>query len=245
MPQVQPAPVSPAGAPTPSVQTPSAQVPSNFVPEVKEHNGVLKIVLIVILSLTTVTFLGLFIWIFVQYNDINSDVTGKIDDAVAAAKMDQAQKDEAEFAEREKDPYRSFSGPVDYGQLTFEYPKTWSVYVAADAANGGNFVAYFNPIQVSAGEITALSVVISTNSFDSVTAEYQNYMERKDSNLTMTSVTFNGITANKYSGTIPNTDLNGYVVIFKIRDKTAILQTDSVLFEGDFNKVLDTVKFNA
>ncbi len=240
MPQVQPAPAQPVVA-----SVPNAPASSNFIPEPKEHGNVLKTVLIVILSLTTVTFLGLFVWVLIQYTDVNSDVTGKIDDAVAAAKMDQAQKDEAEFAEREKDPYRSFSGPVDYGQLTFEYPKTWSVYVAADAANGGNFVAYFNPIQVSAGEITALSVVISTNSFDSVTAEYQNYMERKDSNLTMTSVTFNGITANKYSGTIPNTDLNGYVVIFKIRDKTAILQTDSVLFEGDFNKVLDTVKFNA
>ena len=35
------------------------------------------------------------------------------------------------------------------------------------------------------------------------------------------------------------------IVIFKIRDKTAILQTDSMLFIDDFNKLLDTVQFNA
>jgi len=34
-------------------------------------------------------------------------------------------------------------------------------------------------------------------------------------------------------------------VIFKIRDKTAIMQTDSVLFEADYNTLLSTVQFNA
>ena len=55
----------------------------------------------------------------------------------------------------------------------------------------------------------------------------------------------NGVTANRYSGKIPNTELNGYILIIKIRDKTAVLQTDSVLFEGDFNKIINTITFNA
>ena len=52
------------------------------------------------------------------------------------------------------------------------------------------------------------------------------------------------ITGNKYTGTIPNTQLSGFIVIFKIRDKTAILQTDSVLFKDDYDKLLETVTFN-
>ena len=81
--------------------------------------------------------------------------------------------------------------------------------------------------------------------FDTVTAEYQKAMEKKDSNLTVSSITVNGATANRYTGTIPDTEFNGIIVIFKIRDKTAVLQTDSVLFEEDFNKLIDTVVFNA
>ena len=182
-----------------------------------------------------------------QYSDVSTDVQGQIDVAVAKAKDEQAQKDEAEFMEREKYPYKTFAGPADYGQLTFEYPKTWSVYVAADASSGGDFNAYFNPNQVNAvgkDTINALRVTIRNASFDDVTASYQRIIERKNSNLTMSAITFNGITGNRYSGTIPDTDLNGFIVTFKIRDKTVILQTDSVLFQADFDKLLETVSFN-
>jgi hypothetical protein len=88
--------------------------------------------------------------------------------------------------QREKYPYKTFSGPADYGQLTFEYPKTWSVYVAAPATNGGDFNAYFNPIQVDAvgkDTINALRVTIRNKSFEDVTAEYQKAMDKKDYNV--------------------------------------------------------------
>lgn len=242
-------PVQPASGGMPMVQ--QVQV----VPEQKKDvAGLVKTIVIIVVSLIAVTFIGLFIWMFVQYNDVQTDIEGQINVAVAEAKDQQAMEDETEFLEREKYPYKTFSGPVDYGQLTFEYPKTWSVYVAADAASGGDFNAYFNPIQVDAvGEdtINALRVTIRNDSFDDVTAEYQKAMDRKDSNLTVESVTIGDVeknstvTANRYTGTIPNTDLSGYIVVFKIRDKTAILQTDSVLFKEDFDKLLETVVFNA
>jgi hypothetical protein len=49
------------------------------------------------------------------------------------------EKPEYVILEREKYPYKTFSGPEDYGKLTFEYPKTWSVYIAAAANKGGDF----------------------------------------------------------------------------------------------------------
>ncbi len=70
-------------------------------------------------------------------------------------------------------------------------------------------------------------------------------MDKKGSNLTMESETVNSFSANRYTGTIPGTDLSGYIIIFKIRDKTAIVQTDSVLFADDYNKLIETIKFNA
>ena len=250
MPPVQP--IAPAMGGTVNVQHPQQMYTAEQVMKMMEPKkdiaGLVKTVVIVIVSLIAVTFIGLFIWMFVQYNDVQTDVDGQIAAAVAVAKDEQAMEDEAEFLEREKYPYKTFSGPTDYGQLTFEYPKTWSVYVAKDAANGGDFEAYFNPIQVDAVSketINALRVMVRDKAFDTVTAEYQKAMEKKDSNLTVSSITVNGATANRYTGTIPDTEFNGIIVIFKIRDKTAVLQTDSVLFEEDFNKLIDTVVFNA
>ena len=152
------------------------------------------------------------------------------------------------FAEAEKKPYLEFAGPADYGGLSFEYPRTWSVYVEKDARNGGEFKAYLNPIQVdpiSNENINALRVTIRTESFESVVDEYQRIIDWGYSNLSVETITVGGVVANKYSGTIPNSELNGYIIIFKIRDKAAILQTDSVLFEEDFNRLLETVHFNA
>lgn len=245
-------PIQPAGSGA-SVGAPGmpmvqqVQVP----PEAKKDvAGLVKTIVIIMLSLVALTFIGLFIWIMVEYNTVRSDVDGQIDVAVAEAKDEQATKMEAEFLEREKYLYKVFAGPADYGQLTFEYPKTWSVYVAAAATEGGDFNAYFNPGQVDAvgkDTINALRVSIRNESFDKVTEEYQKAMDRKDSGLTMESVTIgknSDITANRYTGKIPNTELSGFIVTFKIRDKTAILQTDSVLFQADFDKLLGTVIFN-
>lgn len=229
----------------PMVQQMQAPVKSR-----KDNSGLIKTIVIILLSLIAVTFIGLFIWMTMQWNEAQTDVDGKISKAVANAKVEQREEDEKEYAEREKNPYKTFAGPLDYGQLTFNYPKTWSVYVAEAANTGGNFNAYFNPGQVdtvSNDTINALRVTILNESFDSVTEKYQRDMDRRDSGLTMESVTIgpnNNITANRYTGTIPNTELNGFIVTFKIRDKTAILQTDSVLFEKDFNELLKTVTFN-
>ncbi|MBR0372741.1 hypothetical protein IJH72_02255 [Candidatus Saccharibacteria bacterium] len=240
MPPVRPAQSGPVGMPM--VQQVQVQ------PEPKKDiSGLIKTIVIIVVSLIAVTFIGLFIWMFMQYKDAQTLSQGEIDSAVAVAKDEQAKKDEDEFKEREKYPYKNFSGPVDYGQLSFEYPKTWSVYVAKAATTGGDYNAYFNPLQVEAvskDTINALRVTIRDKSFDDVAEEYQKEMDKKDSNLTMESITVNGESANRYTGTIPNTDLNGYIVIFKIRDKTVIMQTDSVLFKEDFDKLLGTITFN-
>lgn len=211
-------------------------------------SGLIKTIAIVILSLIAATFIGLFIWMTTQYNEVSTDVNGQIDVAVAAAVDENTMAMEMEFAEREKEPYRDFSGPADYGGISFKYPKTWSLYVAKDASNGGDYQAYFNPIEVnevSPTTINSLRLTIRDAAFDTVTADYQRYVEQLNSKLSVQAVTVAGTAANRYTGKLLNTELEGIVVIFKIRDKTAILQTDSLLFQADFDRLLETVRFNA
>ena len=224
-----------------------AQPESNKAPEKKSNSSLIIIIVIVIVSLIAVTFIGLFIWILLQYNGVSEDVEGQISMAVAEAKLVQAKELEEEFAEREKEPFRDFAGPIDYGQLSFKYPKTWSLYVESDASKGGDYKAYFNPIEVlevSDTTVNALRLTIRDRDFATVAEEYQKAMDKKDSNLSMEITSVAGTTANRYTGVIPKTELKGIVVIFKIRDKTAILQTDSMFFEEDFNKILETIQFN-
>lgn len=224
------------------------QVQAPVVPK-KDIGGLIKTIVIIALSLLSVTFIGLFVWMSMERNEAQTDLDSKIAVAVNEAEMEQATKLENDFLEREKYPFKTFAGPADYGTLSFEYPKTWSVYVAAAATKGGNFNAYLNPVQVDAVSdetINALRVSILNTSFDEVTKNYQKTVDDEDVNFTIesTKIGKNGsIVANRYTGTIPKTENNGIIVTFKIRDKTAILQTDSVLFQADFDKLLGTVTF--
>ena len=250
MPPVQPIqPAQPNTAPVTGPNgTPMVQQVNKLPEPGKDKSGLYKIIAIIVLSLISVTFIGLFIWIMVQYNDVNTDVQGQINSAVEQAKYEQKSADLEQFAEDEKYPLRAFVGPADYGGLSFKYPKTWSVYVAKDANGGGDYEAYLNPLvvePVSKDTINALRVIIRDAGFDAVASEFERAMNQRDSNLTVESVEINGITMNRYTGTIPGTELNGIFVIFKIRDKTALMQTDTVLFEEDFNSLLETVEFNA
>ena len=220
-------------------------------PPRKDVKSLLKTIAIITLSLVSVTFIGLFIWMEVEYTETQKDVNGQIAKAVVEAVDENTAKLENDFAEREKNPYNTFAGPADYGELTFEYPKTWSVYVAKDARNGGDFEAYFNPLEVSEVNeinIAALRLKILNTPFDSVVESYKGNLEGEEPKLHLDSVTIgldNNITANRYSGILPGTDeFNGYVTIFKLRDKTVLMQSDSVLFEGDYNRLLSTVHFN-
>lgn len=227
------------------------QAPAPIPEPKKDVKSLVKTIAIIALSLLSLTFIGLFIWMFTQYDAAHTDVQGQIDDAVVVAVDNNTMKLENEFAEREKYPFLTFAGPADYGALTFEYPKTWSVYVPMNAANGGDFEAYFNPVQIDAvnnENVDSLRLYIRNVSFEDVTRQYQGSIEGDAPEMRLDSVVIgkeNNINANRYTGRIPGTEFNGFVVIFKIRDKTVIMQSDSVLFENDFNTLLTSLRFNA
>ena len=191
-------------------------------------------------------FLVLFIVFIVKWNKAKTDVDGQIAVAVTTAVNDNTMELEEQFAIREKLPYELFAGPADYGELSFNYPKTWSVYEAKDAVNGGDYEAYLNPDKVypvSASSINALRVVIKDQAYDNYIKTYDDYV--KNGRMSVAVRPINGENANVYTGQLPNTDkLQGIAAVFKVRDKTAVIQTDTMVFEGDFYTLLDSVKFN-
>jgi len=187
---------------------------------------------------------GLSIWLFLNYKDQKTNVDSKVETAVSTAKKDQADADEAKFTEREKEPNREFIGPDDYGRVSFNYPKTWSVYVNKDVSSGGTYEAYLNPITVppvSATQQFALRVLIEEKDYDKAIASYDSLVKKGD--LQSSSVTADEISGTRLDGNFTK-DIRGSAVIFKIRDKTLTIRTDANTFTADFNALIATIKFN-
>ena len=210
-----------------------------------ERGGIHASTIIVIILTVLVAAAGsVAIWAYLQYQEQKTDVDGKIDLAKTEARKVQAEADEKKFIEREKEPNRQFVGPSDYGRVTFQYPKTWSVYEARDASSGGTYEAYLNPIvvpQVASRQQFALRVTITDQDYDSALTQYRSIVKRGDLKST-------GITVGEYIGTRLDgnftKDIRGAAVIFKIRDKTLTIRTDSNTFLGDFNALVKTIEFN-
>lgn len=234
------APSAPGATPRPASPVMSAPDPTATK---KSHGHIIETIILVLVSLLAIAFIALFVWKYLEWDALRTDVDGQIDAAVATAVAENTTKLEADFVEREKYPYKTFTGPADYGSLSFEYPKTWAVYVARDASTGGDYEAYLNPGEVqpvSTTTINALRVTIKDQSFDNVVRMYESFV--KQGTITLNTRTVGTAVANVYTGKLLN-NLQGILTVFKLRDKTVMIQTDAELFAAEYYKLLDTVTF--
>lgn len=185
------------------------------------------------------------IWAYVNYEQQKTNVDGRVALAVAQAKNDQATADENTFAQREKEPNQQFAGPDNYGRLTFMYPKTWSAYVANDGSiSGSTFQAYLSPgvvPPVTETQQYALRVTIEQQDYNQVVQSYQPKVQKGDLRSSVASA--NGHTGTRLDGTFSQ-NIRGAAVIYQIRDKTAIIQTDADTFMPDFEALIKTIDFN-
>ncbi|HYG84144.1 MAG TPA: hypothetical protein VD907_04645 [Verrucomicrobiae bacterium] len=205
-------------------------------------NGLL--VMTIVLGVLAAGFGAVMVWALVNYNDQKNNVDSKVAIAVAEAKREQALEDEDKFAEREKEPYRRFIGPDDLGRVEFDYPKTWSVYIGKNGENG-RYEAYLNPNtvpMVRPSQQFALRVIVEDRSYESILKTHETAVKRGE--LRSSAITASGFTGTRLDGKFSN-DIEGSMVVFKVRDKTLMLATDATIFKNDFDKIiLKTLSFN-
>lgn len=202
-------------------------------------------IIIIVLTLLVIGVASFGAWAFLQYDEKRTDVDGQIATAVAEAKNEQAKEDEVKIQAAKENPFSQFVGPADYGRVTFDYPRNWSVYEATDVSDGsGDYEAYLNPLVVPPIENDAryaLRVTIVDEAYDSVLDDYQGEIE--DGLLTSESITVDQETGTRLDGAFSD-EVRGAAVIFKIRDKTLTIQTDADTFKPYFEKIVPTIQFN-
>lgn len=203
------------------------------------------VITIVLLGLAFVAAVGFGGWAYVQYMDYRDNFELKNELAVSEAVKEQADKDAEKLEQELKKPNRQFVGPDDYGRVTFDYPKTWSVYEATDVSDGrGTYEAYLSPIVVPPVDDDrkyATRVIIDDENIDEVLRDYERDVE--EGNLKTSSFKANGVSATRLDGNFTDT-IRGTAVVFKIRDKTLTVRTDSNTFKKDFEALIKTIEFN-
>ena len=202
----------------------------------------------VTMSLLFVMAAGFAGWAFMGRQDYKDKSDKKVATAVNAAKASQKSELEARFAEESKNPYKTYQGPVPYGSVKFQYPKTWNALID-ESSSSQPIDAYFYPDRVPGlrtGAAFALRV-------EFLLSPYSNNSRIFDSQVKSGKVKasayvppkMNGI-ANvqpgmRFDGTIAKTsagDQNGSMVLIPIRDKTLKIYTLSNDYVADFNNVV-------
>lgn len=200
----------------------------------------------IIFAVLTVAAAGLFVWAFMNYQDYKNNSDQKVAAAVKQAQADQQKVDNQQFQEDYKKPYTTYRGPADLGSVSFNYPKTWSVYESSNSADGDGLMAYFNPKVVppvdADGQTFALQVQVKDE-------PYQQSLDDLSGNIddgTMKAVPYqtNGYKGMRFTGKIDDTH-QGDIVMFKIRNQTLLLTVNSKDFLKELNNtVLKSLKFN-
>lgn len=179
-------------------------------------------------------------WAFAGRQDYKNNVDKKIADASEIAVQKAETAKDAEFIEKEKSPVRTYKGPATYGSLTFDYPKTWSVYAEEESSGTVlNLYAFPNVIPGFKSDKTyALRVEITSTTYDS---EVEDFSRDLGSGL---------LTASAYRPTKAPTvlglrldgeidrDVQGAMVLLPLRDKTIKVYTQIPEFVGDLDNII-------
>ena len=255
MPMGQPAPMAAPGMGgmpmSNNVQNPmmpGAQVAPQAAAGAKKDNTLVETIILVVVCLIAAAAIVFAVVFFMQYNDLNSNFESQKSAEIAKKVAEQQEIDNAKFAEDEKLPYSKFTGPSDYGSISFEYPKTWSVYVDSDGTNNSDFVAYFHPAQVDPvkdeNSRYSLRFSILNQQITTVQAEYDDLLEDGSLTSSVFNADNNKISGTKFVGKI-NENIQGTVILFKVNDKTAVLQTDATIYQNDFETLVSKLRRNS
>lgn len=228
--QIQPTPMMPAPQPT--------------VAPVQKKGHALEIALIVFIFLIGAGAIAGAAYCQSQFSTLNANVmtdrSKRVDDAKAAQKI----LDDQAYENRNASNTKEFTGPSDFGAITFKYPKSWKVYLENNDDSNPTYTAYFSPEYVpptSGSYSFALS-------FKIVNQEYNKYLQTLDQRKLISTQPWNNpnntLTGSKITGKLDEKteQPNGSEIVIRVNNYTAIVRTDDYDKYGeDYDEIIATL----
>jgi len=228
---------------------PAVPVPAGMMPAPKpKKSNKLKIGLVVT-SVLLVVFVILTVIYYGQMQDYKNNSDKKASVAVEQAKKDQEKQLNEQFAEKEKEPLKSYTGPVNAAAVKIIYPKTWSLYTV-EGPSGNTLNSYFNPNFVpnvsNKDNLFALRLNVLEQPYANILKTFESKVTKGDVKVTpfIASNVKDSETGVRIDGYITE-NTKGSMVLIPVRDKTIQLWTESGNYTADFdNFVLKNLTFN-
>lgn len=212
---------------------------------IKNESGMnillIPFIMTIVLLLTAIGFAG---WAFVERDTYKTKTDEVVEKEVKVA-VDRAKSEkDNEFVQKEKEPYRQYTGPESFGSFTLSYPKTWSVY--EDNSSNGTKVL-LHPAVVPSGDDVSLATTVEVDN-----TKYENELKKYESSVKTGTIKASPYTLPKvpsvkgmrFEGELPGGKKTGIVVVLPLRDKSIRISSESSDYYGDYNNaVLATFSF--
>ena len=210
------------------------------------QQGAASAALLVIMTVAFLASTVFGIWAFMGMQENQQDVDAQIAEATEAAIELTEREKEAEFAAREKEPFRAYSASPVYGSLTFGFPKSWNVFV--EEKSSGTLLDFYARPELIPGTGKnvkfALRVQIVDSSYEKEAAKLESGIEKG----ALTAVAYRASKVPQQLGILVRgeigNDKRGVFVLLPLRDKTFRFWTEAEEYIEDFDAIMETVTFN-
>lgn len=195
---------------------------------------------IIVLGVLLAASIGFGVWIFMQYQDQKNNVDSIAEERIAVALEEQKEELEADFTKRNERVVNTYTGPQEYGAVSFKYPRDWSIYI--DSSSGLTPLSLYGaPAQVvESADNHGIRLEVSNRDYETELARFERNINRG----TLKSSVFknSGQTGVKLEGELAN-NLTGTIVLLPQRDKTVKFWTESNGFTNVYEQALETLTF--
>lgn len=201
---------------------------------------------IAVLAIALIIVFIFAIWANNGRQDYKNNSDKKASAAVTAAIKVEDAKLQNQFDEQAKQPVQTYSGPATYGSVKFNYPKSWDGVVDTSDASNPIKAFFFNGLVPgplpAPGVFYALRVDLVNDDYSNVVDQFNNQIKKG----LVTATPYvppqmagqpNVQTGMRLDGLIEE-NVNGSMVVVKVRDKTLKIYTESPTFLSDFNKYI-------
>jgi hypothetical protein len=215
----------------------------NQLPGLPKQSHTAQIVA-VIMSVLFTGALAFGVWAFAGMVDNQTNLDEKIAAASTVAVQKAESEKEVEFAAREKNPYKTYTGSATYGSLTFDYPKNWSVF-AENSTSATILDFYAHPELIPGFKDT--NFAFRAQIIDKEYADELKSFDAKAKSGKVTVTAFRPDTAPEQLGAIIVGEIDsgkqGTLVLLPQRDKTFRLFTESQDYLNDYANIIKSVTF--